>query len=146
MRVYVYLCAKLTSCINLDECQATATWLCTHAGKRFSSPIHTQAEDELEKGRKGSKSESRALEDKLMHSFTPDFPWDAFEAAANKLKVSTAMGQSFSCSRRMVVLMKFDAGSVNVLGSSDSNPLPWCLSQPPPTLVVNGPPHPPSPG
>ncbi|DBB05155.1 TPA: hypothetical protein ACH3X3_010403 [Trebouxia sp. C0006] len=56
------------------------------SGKRASSPLLIEAEEEDEMGGKGSKSEMRDLEDRLMHRFTPDFPWNAFEAAATKLK------------------------------------------------------------
>ena len=65
-----------------------------------------QAEDVDETGREGSKSEMQALEGRLMHSFTPDFPWAAFEAAAKKLKVSTCMGLSLSCSFCSLVFVK----------------------------------------
>ena len=72
-------------------------WLYPHAGKRASSPLLIEAEEEDETGGTGSKSEMRDLEDRLMHRFTPDFPWDAFEAAATKLKVITGMGLAFAC-------------------------------------------------
>ena len=106
MRVNLYICTKHTSFTNLDECQATARWFCTHAGRRSSSPA-LPAEDVDETGRKGSKSEMQDLEDRLMHGFTPDFPWAAFEAAAKKLKVSTCMGLSLSCPRCILVFVKF---------------------------------------
>ena len=81
-------------------------WLHPHAGKRASSPLLIETEEEDETGGKGSKSEMRDLEDRLMHRFTPDFPWDAFEAAATKLKVSTCMGLPLSCSRCTLVSVK----------------------------------------
>lgn len=65
--------------------------MCSHAGKRASSPVFIQAEDVDDTGGKGNKNEMKDLEDRLVHSFTPGFPWGAFEAAAKQLKVNTCM-------------------------------------------------------
>ncbi len=93
MRVYVCY----THIFHQSGCMSGYSKTGPHAGKRASSPLLIEAEEEDEMGGKGSKSEMRDLEDRLMHRFTPDFPWDAFEAAATKLKVITGMGLAFAC-------------------------------------------------
>ncbi|KAL0035694.1 hypothetical protein WJX79_008965 [Trebouxia sp. C0005] len=57
-----------------------------YTGRRSPLPVLTEEEDVDEMGRKGGKSEKQGLEDRLVHSFTPNFPWPAFEAAAKQLK------------------------------------------------------------
>ena len=93
---------RVTSFIN----QASARCLCSHAGKRASSPVFIQAEDVDDTGGKGNKNEMKDLEDRLVHSFTPGFPWGAFEAAAKQLKVNTCMRLPLACPRRILVLVK----------------------------------------
>ena len=97
---------KVTSVINLDERQASARCLCSHAGKRASSPVFIQAEDVDDTGGKGNKNEMKDLEDRLVHSFTPGFPWGAFEAAAKQLKVTTCIRLPLACPRRTLALVK----------------------------------------
>lgn len=102
-------CVHLYQSLHLSSscCQATARWLCTHAGRRSPLPVLTEEEDVDEMGRKGGKSEKQGLEDRLVHSFTPNFPWPAFEAAAKQLKASTCMGLVLSCPHCSPILVKF---------------------------------------